>query len=202
MRRESDIIADREIQIAKLGQEVIKLEDTLRAALANNAPADIVLSCGCHYNGNIRMISCKEHTICHTAVNVYLSLGKATQRAMAGPEISHNKAGVPITTEPSNPPGIRFYMDGTEFFPFGPEPFGVLKLEIDDPFYPGSLGSPSTPLHIRAAPSEPTDEMVEAVLAESVCVSVLHPRLNGNELRIAVMKLLHAAFTVHTKQEE
>lgn len=44
-------------------------------------------------------------------------IGEATQRAMAGPEIPHNEAAVPIIK--NTPKRVRFYRDGAEFFPFG-----------------------------------------------------------------------------------
>ncbi len=50
------------------------------------------------------------------------------------------------------------------------------------------------------APPEVTEEMVEAALAESVCTVVLHPRLSGEELQIAVRKLLQAALAAAQKE--
>ncbi|KKL79543.1 hypothetical protein LCGC14_2013780 [marine sediment metagenome] len=51
---------------------------------------------------------------------------------------------------------IRFYQNGTEFFPFGPEPFGELLLELDGSSSYVSSQSPETQLHIRSRVGEAT----------------------------------------------
>lgn len=78
-------------------------------------------------------------------------IGGATQRAMAGPEIPHNEAGVPIIKDAPKS-GVRFYQHGTEFFPFGPAPFGEVLLELDGSTSYVSSRSPETKLHITSAP--------------------------------------------------